>query len=112
MSEFSIIHDVTLQLRREIFQALNSTADTDFGLDGQLERITLDSPAAESDDATVASMYLYRFGINPALRNQAALPNRSDPSLLHHPPLPVQLHYLFTPLLTEESVNLLVLGRV
>lgn len=111
MSAFSIIHDATLQLRADLFNALEATADTDFGLDGQIERITLGSPAAELDDTTVASLYLYRFGINPALRNQQALPDPANPSLHHTPPLPLQLHFLFTPVLDEEQINLLVLGR-
>lgn len=112
MPEFSVIHDVTVQLRRDIFNALQSTADTDFGLGGDIERLTLSSPAAQHDDDCVASLYLYRFGINPALRNQQALADRTDPSLLHMPPLPLQLHFLFTPVLDDEQVNLLVLGRV
>ena len=112
MSEFSVIHDVTVQLRNDIFNALQTTADTDFGLGGEIERITLGSPAAEVDDDCVASLYLYRFGVNPSLRNQQAQPDRNDPALFHYPPLPLQLHYLFTPLLEDERTNLLLLGRV
>lgn len=112
MSEFSIIHDAALQLRRSIFDALENTADTDFGLAGSIERITLSSPAADLDDDVVASLYLYRFGINPALRNQQAQPDRDDPQLFHAPPLPLQLHFLFTPLLDAEAGNLLLLGRM
>lgn len=95
-----------------MFDALQNTADTDFGLGGDIDRITLSSPAAELDDTTVASLYLYRFGINPSLRNQPALPDREDANLFHAPPLPLKLHFLFTPLLDDESTNLLLLGRV
>jgi len=112
MSEFSIIHDVSLQLRKSIFEALEHTADTDFGLDGNIEHITLKSPGADMDDEVVASLYLYRFGINPALRNQPLQPDRNDPQLFHRVPLPLQLHFLFTPLLDVEPNNLLLLGRV
>lgn len=112
LSNFSIIHDATMQLRRSIFDALQNTADTDFGLGGDIDRITLSSPASKLDDNVVASLYLYRFGINPALRNQPALPDRNDATLFHSPPLPLKLHFLFTPMLDEESTNLLLLGRV
>lgn len=112
MSNFSIIHDATMQLRRSVFDALQNTADTDFGLSGDIDRITLGSPASELDDNVVASLYLYRFGINPALRNQPALPDRNDATLFHSPPLPLTLHFLFTPLLHDEPTNLLLLGRV
>lgn len=112
MSDFRIIHDIALQLRRTIFDALQTTVDIDFSLEGDIERLTLCAPPATRDAGTVASLYLYRFGINPALRGQPVQSDRRDPLLLHRPPLPLQLHYLFTPLLDDEMDNLLLLGRV
>ncbi|MBP2375155.1 Pvc16 family protein [Paeniglutamicibacter psychrophenolicus] len=112
MSDFSIVHDVGLELRRGIFEALSSTPDTDFGLAGNIERISLQSPAADLDDETLATLYLYRFGISPFLRNQHPLPDAEDPGAFHHPPLPLQLHFLFTPVSKEETTNLLLFGRV
>lgn len=112
MSNFSIVHDATLQLRRMLFSALQATVDTDFGLGGSIERISLASPASELDDQAIASLYLYRFGIEPTLRNGKPVPDDNDPDLFHNPPLPLQLHYLFTPVSDEEDTNLLLLGRV
>lgn len=112
MSNFSIVHDVCLELRRGIFEALSSTPDTDFGLAGSIERISLQSPAADLDDETLATLYLYRFGISSFLRNQQPLPDAEDPGLFHRPPLPLQLHFLFTPVAKEETTNLLLFGRV
>ena len=112
MSDFSIIHDASLQLRRSIFDALQATEGTGFGLDGDIERLTLSSPAAAAERRPVASLYLYRFGINPSRRLQADPPVRGDSRHCRTPAVSLRLHLLFAPLLADESANLLLLGRV
>lgn len=112
VSEFSIIHDASLRLRRSLFDALQATDGTGFGLDGDIERITLRSPAAAVEHPAVASLYLYRFGINPSRRLQANPPERGDSRHFRTPAVSLRLHLLFAPLLDDESANLLLLGRV
>lgn len=112
MPGFGIIHDVSIELRRQIFEALESTSDTDFGLGGSVERITLQSPGDTLDANTVASLYLYHLEIDKHLRNQPPLPSRLRDDEFRRPPLPLQLRYLFTPVDDAETVNQLVLGRV
>lgn len=99
-------------MRTQIFDALESTPDTDFGLSGAIERITTQSPGNTLDQDTVASLYLYHVDIDPHLRNQFQLPDRSRDDQLLHPPLPLQLRYLFTPVTSDEGVNQLLMGRV
>lgn len=112
MAGFSILSDISVELRRQIFEALQSTSDTDFGLAGTLDRITLASPGQDLDAATVGSLYLYHVDINPHRRNQLPLPDRLRADSFRKPPLPLRLRYLFTPVTEDESINQLLLGRV
>lgn len=112
MAGFGILSDVSVELRRQIFEALQATPDTDFGLAGTLDRITLASPGQELDAETVASLYLYHVDINHHRRNQLPLPDRNRSDSFRKPPLPLQLRYLFTPIAEDEPINQLLLGRV
>lgn len=112
MSSFSVIHDTSLELRRQVLGALESAPDVDFGLDDDVDRITLQSPGDTLDDAAVASLYLYHVDIDKHLRNQRPLPDPVSDELFRRPPLPVQLRYLFTPVADSEPTNQLLLGRV
>lgn len=111
MSAFTVLHDTTLELRRQVFTALAATAATDFAIDDE-SRITLSAPGDDVDDSAVASLYLYHVDIDKHLRNQRLLPDPHADDLFHHPPLPLQLRYLFTPVGTDEETNQLLLGRV
>ncbi|WP_145110289.1 DUF4255 domain-containing protein (plasmid) [Cereibacter azotoformans] len=112
MADFGILSHVTVELRRQIFAALQATPDTDFGLAGIVDRITLQSPGEDLDAAAVASLYLYHLDINQHCRNRQPLPDRALPDRFRRPPLPMQLRYLFTPVGDDETVNQLLLGRV
>lgn len=110
MSNFSVIHDVSIELRRQIFEALAGTPDTDFGVTS-VDRLTLMSPGETLDNNTVASLFLYHLDIDAHLRNQPPLPDASRDDRFHRPPLPLQLRYIFTPV-GDEAGNQLLLGRV
>lgn len=112
MASFDILQDVSTELRRQIFDALEATPDTDFGLQGSIERITLQSPGDQIPSNVVASLYLYHLEIDPNLRNQPYLPDRASDDRFRRPPLPLQLRYLFTPVDSDEGLNQLLLGRV
>lgn len=112
MSSFSIIQDTSLELRRRIFSALDTTADTDFGLNDNIDRIRIAPPNEELPNGTLAALFLYHIEIDRHLRNQRPLPDRSDPSIQRKPPLPLQFHFLFVPVDADETVNQLVIGRV
>lgn len=112
MADFSIVQAISAELRRQIVETLDATPDSDFGLAGNPDRIAAESPASELPADTVASLYLYRVEIDPNLRNQRPLPDRSNPDLFHRPPLPLRLRFLLTPIQPDENTNLLVLGRV
>jgi hypothetical protein len=112
VSDYSAIHETTIELRRQIFEAFETTADADFGLDGDISRITLKSPGDDLDDSAIASLYLYRIDVDEHLRNQRPLPDAHDANLFHRPPMPLQLHYLFTPVDDREQTNQLLLGRL
>jgi hypothetical protein len=112
MSSSSIVQDTSLELRRRIFSALEATPDTDFGLNGDIERIRVAPPADDLPDGTVGTLFLYHIDIDRHLRNQRSLPDRDDPSVQRKPPLPLQFRFLFTPIDDDDSINHLVLGRV
>jgi len=112
MSSFSIVQDASQEMRRRIFAALAATPDTDFGLNGNIDRIRVAPPRDDLPDGTLAALFLYHIEIDRHLRNQRLLPDRDDPSLQRRPPLPLQLRYLLVPLDDDDTVNQLVLGRV
>jgi hypothetical protein len=112
VSSFSIVHDVSLELRRRIFAALDVTPDTDFGLNNNIDRIRIAPPGEDLPSGTLAALFLYHLDIDRHLRNQRPLPDRSDASLERKPPLPLQFRFLFTPVDDDDSINHLVLGRV
>lgn len=55
MASFGIIQDVNIELHCQVFSALNATPDTDFSLEGEIERITLQAPDDKLADAVAAS---------------------------------------------------------
>jgi Pvc16 N-terminal domain len=112
MSDFSVVQAVSGELRRQIVTVLDSTPDSDFGIDGNIDRIVLESPATTMPDNTVASLFLHHLEIDGHLRNQRMLPDRAESDLFRKPPLPLRLRFLFTPMGEEEETNLLLLGRV
>lgn len=111
MSNFSIIRNVSLELRRQVHDALVATPDTDFGLTGP-DDIALDPPGDRISDTAQASLYLYHVEIDRHLRNQLPLPDRDRADAFRQPPLTLRLRYLFTPVSNEEESNHLILGRV
>jgi len=112
MSGFSILQDTTLELRRQVLAALDSTPDTDFNLGDNVERLFLGPPPNEPGEGVLAALFLYHIDLDPHLRNQRLLPDRNDPGSFRRPPLPLQLRYLFTPVDDDEAQNQLILGRV
>lgn len=112
MAGFGIIRDLSRELRRQIFDALEATPDVDFSLDGVISRLSLSRPVGSLDSAVVASLYLYHFEVNRHLRNQRPLPDDTDADQFRKPPLPLQLRYLFTPVTDDEETNQLLIGRV
>jgi hypothetical protein len=112
MSDFNVIHNVSLELRSQIFAALDTTPMADFGLTGGIESITLQAPLESLADSIRASLFLYHVDIDKHLRNQRPLPDRARDDQSFKPPLPLQLRYLFTPLATAEEDGHALLGRV
>lgn len=112
MTDFAVIQAVSAELRRQIIDVLGTTPDADFGIEGDEDRIALESPGSTLAAGTVASLYLYHVEIDGHLRNQRPLPDRSADDLFRKPPLPLRLRFLFTPVGDEEATNLFLLGRV
>ncbi|TVR60012.1 MAG: DUF4255 domain-containing protein [Gemmatimonadales bacterium] len=111
MSAFSVIQDVSVLLRREIYDALASAPGVTFTLSDPATNVRLEPPGDEGE-ATYATLYLYQVELDRHLRNQRNLPSRQDPSRSRRPPLTLQLRYLFTPADSLETNNQLLLGRV
>jgi hypothetical protein len=111
LSSYAILHDVSRELRRQIFDALNAAPETVFAL-ADLENVSLKPPNEPRASGQVASCYLYHVDVDQHLRNQPPLPDRGAPDRFRRPPLPLKLRYLLTPVDDDESNNHLLLGRV
>jgi hypothetical protein len=110
MSHFTIIHDVTLELRRRIFAALATAPEVDLGMTSPESDITLRLPTNNMTDTPRLSLYLYYIEADAHLRNQKPL--TAGEAGLRFPPLPLELRYLITPLDEAEDQNHLMLGRI
>lgn len=111
VSEFTIINDITKEIRSRIFSAMTTSPGVTLGFTSESTDILIEPPT-DAGETGMLSMYLYHVGINNSLRNQNMLANiaRADEQRL--PPLPIELHYICTPIDSEEDTNQLVLGRL
>ena len=109
MSQFTIIQDLSLELRRRIHAALVNAPEAILGLTTPETDITLRLASQAPPDARL-SLYLYHLQPEAMLRNQKFLPDAITG--LRFPPLVTQLHYLITPLSDDEDTNHLMLGRI
>jgi hypothetical protein len=110
MSHYAIISNVTLELRRQIFEALQATPDADFQVNDMIQDIIFDPPPDAAGGPPVLSIFLYHIEPDGHLRNQPHL--TPGPNGLRYPPLALQLYYLITPLDTAQERNQLLLGRI
>lgn len=110
MSHLSIIRDASVALRGTIFRALTDVPDVDFGFTNLATDIVLSAPDSDIPAASRLSIYLYHVEPDPQLRNQPEL--AVGTAGLLRAPLALRLYYLMTPLLDDEEVNQLVLGRI
>jgi hypothetical protein len=108
MSNYAILHDTTLELRRQIVAALVSAPDADLELTEN--EITFALPTNDLTGSPRLSIYLYHVEPDANLRNQKRLSVGAEGQRL--PPLALTLHYLITPLDEQEPVNHLMLGRI
>ena len=108
-----IISAVSTELRQQVLDALRTTPEQDFQLEGELKSLVTSKPPGDDKlpNTVVASLYLFQVAVSEHLRNQRAVPDRDDDRLLHRPPTPIRLRYLFTPLHEDESIGELILGR-
>lgn len=111
MSAFTIINDVTSELRHRLFQSLNSAPGVTLNFTDETTNIVLTPPQESPDVGARLSLYLYHVGVNGSLRNQRKLPQPGHTDELRLPPLPLELHYLATPMDDEEN-NQYIIGRL
>jgi len=111
VSAFTIVSDITTEIRQRIFSALNSAPGVTLNFTDETSNIVFTPPQETPEAGAQMSLYLYHIGINNALRNQRMLaqPGRDDE--LRKPPLPLELRYLATPMQDEEN-NQLIIGRL
>lgn len=110
MSAFTIINDVTLEVRRRLFASLNSAPGVTLNFNNETSNIVFSPPQETPDSGARLSLYLYHIGVNGPMRNQRLLPrNNSDELTL--PPLPLELRYIATPM-DEGENNQLIIGRL
>lgn len=113
MAGFPIISDVSEELRRQLFESLNSATELEFNVTNAVSSILLGPPDdIDAGNGALASLYLYHLLPSSHLRNQRLLPDRANPDHFRQPPFLVQLHYLLTPLGADEPTKHALLGRV
>lgn len=110
MSHVTILRDVSVALRSNIFRDLTDVPDVDFGFTNLATDIVLSAPDSDIPAAARLSIYLYHIESDPQLRNQPEL--AVGTTGLVRAPLALRLYYLLTPLLDDEEFNQLVLGRI
>lgn len=110
MSNYTILHDTSLELRRRIHAALAAAGDADFNLSTPEADITLSPPGADVQGEPLLSLYLYHIETSGDLRNQPRL--AAADTGLRYPPEALQVRYLLTPLNDDEEINQLILGRI
>lgn len=110
MSNFAILQNISLELRRQIFEALQATPDADFQVTNMTRDIVFDPPPDAAPGPPVLSIFLYHIEPDAHLRNQRTL--TPTPDQLRYPPLALQLYYLITPLDESQERNQLLLGRI
>lgn len=110
MSHLTILRDVSVALRSNIFRDLTGVPDVDFGFTNLATDIVLSAPDSDIPAAARLSIYLYHIESDPQLRNQPEL--AVGTTGLVRAPLALRLYYLLTPLLDDEEFNQLVLGRI
>lgn len=104
MAKFTVISDVSLELRRQIYDALNSASGIDFNLAAEAQAIFIGPPDSDDmDSQAVAALYLYHVVPSKHLRNQRPLPDPTEPGRFRLAPLPVELRYLLVPLVDDEN---------
>jgi len=110
VSHLTILRDVSVALRSNIFRDLTDVPDVDFGFTNLATDIVLSAPDSDIPAAARLSIYLYHIESDPQLRNQPEL--AVGTTGLVRAPLALRLYYLLTPLLDDEEFNQLVLGRI
>jgi len=110
VSHLTILRDVSVALRSNIFRDLTGVPDVDFGFTNLATDIVLSAPDSDIPAAARLSIYLYHIESDPQLRNQPEL--AVGTTGLVRAPLALRLYYLLTPLLDDEEFNQLVLGRI
>ncbi|TDF38585.1 DUF4255 domain-containing protein [Alteromonadaceae bacterium M269] len=110
MASYSVLHDISKEIQKNLYNALVDTPDTDFTLtDADTDVILAKPDDAESESGKVA-LYLYHMDVNAHLRNQPRVAIGAES--LVNPPLPFRLRFLLTPVSDSHVTNQLILGRL
>jgi hypothetical protein len=114
VSDYRVLQDISLYLRRLLFENLsgNDSVASQFASENS---ISLDSPSRIADnsapnaDQARLSLYLYQVTPSAHLNNRPMIP--AGPGRQQHPPLSLNLYYLLTPVSQAPEDNLVILGR-
>lgn len=107
MADYPVIRAVSESVRELLREHITLSADTGLA-DVPIE---LRSPRELREDgvARAVSLWLYRVVRNPDLLNQP--PGRVRPDQFSRRPLPLELHYLLTPIAEASGDEQFLLGR-
>ena len=112
MARFTVISDVSLELRHQIYEALNTTSEVNFNLGTETQSVFIGPPDSDDiDSEAVAALFLYQVLPSKHLRNQRPLPDPTEPGRFRRPPLPLELRYLLV-MLVEDETGHQHLGRI
>jgi hypothetical protein len=113
MSDFSGLHEASITLQQRLRAAFVADPQLTSLFTAQGYTVSLKSPKEMRGGATPEkglSVWLYQLERNAELTNR--LPVRVSSTELRRPPLPLNLHYLFTPIADATATEQLIIGKV
>jgi hypothetical protein len=110
MSDYTVLAEVGETLVNVLWQEIQNDAQVNGLIDNQ-NRISLQSAADLINDQSVRlSIYLYRIVEDAQMKNR--FPVAGNGGNLRKPPLSLDLHYMFTPMVGTPREQQIILGKV
>lgn len=110
MSDYTVLAEVGETLVSVLWQEIQNDPQVNGLIDNQ-NRISLQSAADLSQDQAVRlSIYLYRIVEDAQMKNR--FPVSGNGANLRKPPLSLDLHYMFTPMVGTPREQQIILGKV
>lgn len=110
MSDYTVLAEVGQTLVSVLWQEIQNDPQVNALIDNE-NRISLQSPFDLTNDQSVRlSIYLYRIVEDAQMKNRFLIPGNGAKK--RKPPLTLDLHYMFTPIVGTPREQQIILGKV